>query len=50
MLELKFWRQNIDLLNVKKFGGYMCPDTRVFSDVSDIACGSYVVKGNNSVF
>ena len=48
--ELNFWRQNIDLLNVKKLGGYMCPDTLVFSDASDIACGSYVVKGNNSVF
>ena len=48
--ELHFWRQNIDLLNVKKLGGYMCPDTLVFSDASDIACGSYVVKGNNSVF
>ena len=22
----------------------------MFSDASDIACGSYVVKGNNSVF
>ena len=28
----------------------MCPDTLVFSDASDMACGSYVVKGNNSVF
>ena len=28
----------------------MCLDILVFSDASDIACGSYVVKGNNSVF
>ena len=48
--ELHVWRQNIDLSNVKKFLGYMCPDTLVFSDASDIPCGSYVVNGNNSVF
>ena len=28
----------------------MCPDTLEFLDACDIACGSYVVKDNNSVF
>ena len=27
-----------------------CPDTLVFSDASNVACGSYVVKANNLVF
>ena len=48
--ELNFWRKNIDFLNVKKLGGYRCPDTLVFSDASNVACGSYVVKANNLVF
>ena len=48
--ELNFWRKNIEFLNVKKLGGYSRPDTLVFSDASDIACGSFVVKASNSVF
>ena len=48
--ELNFWRRNIHFLNMKKFGGYRCPDTLVFSDASNVACGSYVVNANNLVF
>ena len=48
--ELNFWRKNIDSLNLRKFGGYSCPDTLVFSDASTIGCGGYMVKASSSVF
>ena len=49
--ELNFRIKNVSrLFECEKFGGYRCPDTLVFSDASNMACGSCVVDANNSVF
>ncbi|VDI75399.1 Hypothetical predicted protein [Mytilus galloprovincialis] len=48
--ELKFWLENVTMINYRKLGHYSKSSVVIYSDASNIAAGAYTVELENKIF
>ena len=48
--ELKFWLENVTMINYRNLGHYSKSSVVIYSDASNIAAGAYTVELENKIF